>query len=576
MGAVYVYEGNAEDTLDIGLVGELMPTECIFEEIRNGMSQITMTHPMDPYGKWKALRTGRLLKAPVPVRTTPEIIMDDQDAPVRVTITETWRIKPAAAKEDRCLYKKATGSKKGKKLVPLGSQVVVVQMKENRYKCKTKVGTGWVNISGLEYVLSNPALPDTNAGIETVADVVKVVDQLFRIVKVEEGIDSVDVTARHIFYDLHNVTTIFKAAGATSAGAALKGISDGAVMPHEFEFYTDTADTRSALQWVRLPIDKALLDPDEGLAARWNLMLVRDDYEVYLLRSLNTDRGAVIEYGSNMLDITMCYDDSATVTRLMPIGEDKKGNAILLPEKFVDSPKIGDYPVIRQDVLDCRSTCSMKNGLTLAQVYAEMRRLAALEFSENHIDDVKLSATVRFVNLGDTEEFPQYRGLDRAYTYDTVTFIREDAGINLKADVQRMKWDVIGGPDGEGRILEIDVSNVRKGSASRRIPSWQLQGGIDGTKLKEQSVGSSAIADGAVTDQQLADEAVTGPKIANLAIGTAHIQLRSTGRRLRTFPRTSRTLQRRRSPPRTSRRPISIGRTSQRWPRRWPRSQRHR
>ena len=73
MSDIYVFSSNEDnnDYSTMGLVGALEPTECKFEETANGDSLVTMTHPIDEFGKYTALVRDNILVIPVPVRTTP-------------------------------------------------------------------------------------------------------------------------------------------------------------------------------------------------------------------------------------------------------------------------------------------------------------------------------------------------------------------------------------------------------------------------------------------------------------------------------------------------------------------------
>ena len=75
MSDIYVFSSSEEsnDYDSMGLVGALVPTECTFEETANGESIVTLTHPIDEFGRYAALERGNILVLPVPVRTTPEI-----------------------------------------------------------------------------------------------------------------------------------------------------------------------------------------------------------------------------------------------------------------------------------------------------------------------------------------------------------------------------------------------------------------------------------------------------------------------------------------------------------------------
>ena len=76
---VYVYPQNCTDFRGTGLVGDLMPTEGIFHEEKNGISEVIIKMPYDEYEKWKACQVGNIIKAEVPVRVPP-VIEDDEYA----------------------------------------------------------------------------------------------------------------------------------------------------------------------------------------------------------------------------------------------------------------------------------------------------------------------------------------------------------------------------------------------------------------------------------------------------------------------------------------------------------------
>lgn len=71
MVEICVYDKLADDFSDTGLCGALVPTSCKFEEVAKGLSQITLVHPYDEWDKWKALKVGNIITAPVPVIITP-------------------------------------------------------------------------------------------------------------------------------------------------------------------------------------------------------------------------------------------------------------------------------------------------------------------------------------------------------------------------------------------------------------------------------------------------------------------------------------------------------------------------
>jgi len=71
---ILIYEQGFEDFSTMGL-GEVRPASCIVHEEQGGAYELDMDHPMDESGRWDLLRNGRVLRVPVPAKTTPHIQM---------------------------------------------------------------------------------------------------------------------------------------------------------------------------------------------------------------------------------------------------------------------------------------------------------------------------------------------------------------------------------------------------------------------------------------------------------------------------------------------------------------------
>ena len=63
---------NSMDALRVG-EGILTPTDCVITEEAGGAYQLSLTHPIDPAGKWKLLTPFCLIVAPIPRTSTPFI-----------------------------------------------------------------------------------------------------------------------------------------------------------------------------------------------------------------------------------------------------------------------------------------------------------------------------------------------------------------------------------------------------------------------------------------------------------------------------------------------------------------------
>jgi hypothetical protein len=137
---------------------------------------------------------------------------------------------------------------------------------------------------------------------------------------------------------------------------------------------------------------------------------VRNNADFYLLDNDDPpDRGYEIVYGKNMTGISWSKSTDGVVTRIVPIGEDADGRRMLLPEQWIDSPHIGEYPVIHTGTLtvsDAKEVVVEESDdedvpasdiepFTKEECYELMRQAAADEFAK--------AAFVRVVNklIGD-------------------------------------------------------------------------------------------------------------------------------------------------------------------------------
>ena len=103
--SIWIYEQGHEDFSTNGL-GSLIPARCETKEEQNGAYELELDHPIDEDGLFSLLKTGRVIKVPVPAQTTPLIRMP------AMTSYEVWEVISAAK-----VYTKITST--------LGSTVTV-------------------------------------------------------------------------------------------------------------------------------------------------------------------------------------------------------------------------------------------------------------------------------------------------------------------------------------------------------------------------------------------------------------------------------------------------------------------
>ena len=522
MSDIYVFGPNDADNdySSFGLVGAILPTEATFDEAGNGNSSVSITCPIDEFGRYASLVKGNILLCPVPVRTTPEI----QNGSC-VTTVWTYKVKPLdqlTSKKQRTLYKKQKGSSR-LKIMNAGDIVTVVLKptsssgSEERWKVKSKYGTGWIIPDGFELITEKKIDNNANA-IQEVQSPWSVQPQRFRIYEVEKTIDEVTVQARHISYDLlYNLTT-YKSDESVTLQTALDGVLNNCVnSDHGFTAYTNVANEQAGLAYDgKNPID-AMLDPEEGLCAKYKVNLIRDNDELFFLNDPGMNRGVKIAYGKNMTGVTYTQSDDQVSTRIMPVGENKDGTPLYLSdnpsERFVDSNNINNYPVIHVYRLDC-DNCKVgqkdSNGskVTVAVARARMRKQAE-DLLKTGVDNPTIKMEVEFVNLGDTEEYNQFKNLENCFLYYYLIIQHGKQDINVTAQIQEIEWDIL-----TDTMKKVTIGTVGETLANMGITTWQIPVGFSGSKIANGTLGGGALREDAIATRHLQADSVNASVIA--------------------------------------------------------------
>ena len=372
-----------------------------------------------------------------------------------------------------------------------------------------KMVSGWVSKSTLDAMnVSQVSIPANFAGLDAVAVPTRLEDQLFDITEVVENEDYVEVTAQHIFYRQYKDYTLWKPEENTnySCAAANRNVMSNAVSDVGFHVATDCTDQKpgSELDFERKSIVEAFLDPENGICKKFGLSLIRDNDSFYCLKEVGYNRGIVIQDGKNMLGVERNEKTDNTVTRVAPYGKDSSGKIVWLNHngsKYIDSTHINDYPVPYLELYDTGLQIG-KDGVTAQNIQAKLLEAGQKRFSEDHIDLPEVNMRVEFLSLGDTEEYAQYRDLDKVYLYDIITIKDTVRGYNYSAQVIGVEHDIL-----TGMLLSVTIGTITEADASRKIAVWQVPE-INGENIRLQSIMAGAFAPGAINSDDLATGAV--------------------------------------------------------------------
>jgi phage minor structural protein len=164
--------------------------------------------------------------------------------------------------------------------------------------------------------------------------------QLFRIKSIEKNFKTITIYAIHIFYDLTDNFIEDTAPQNLNCYNFTTWILDKTTFKHNFTVYSDITSLASARYVRRNPVECIMGDIDNSIINIFGAELERDNFNIRLLKQRGSDNHVKLLIGKNIKDITISVDVSSLYTKILPIGYD----GLMLPEKYIDSPLINNYP----------------------------------------------------------------------------------------------------------------------------------------------------------------------------------------------------------------------------------------
>lgn len=526
--AICIYPPTATDFANNGL-GILTPLECKISEEAAGKYELELVHPIDDTLRWAQIQCGCIIRAPAPVRESPlyeitEEITEGESITVMRKIYKANTRHMYLRKEPKTDTQKLTS-------LPVGAQVVLLEhMDGEKWAQVAKVDGGQVGycpFNGLTYVREQQeVISQANVIGQRVVELRQSREQLFRIYSVEKDTDAATVTAKamHIFYDLRgNIIDGEYAPEDAEAAAVVAEIGAKLLNDNPFTIHAERISGKITADYgFKTPVE-ALLDPDEGIAAQTGCICVRDNYDVFLLPDDVRDMGVTIRRGKNLVGVTVSTDDSDVVTRIIPVGKNKDGDPLYIDSKYVDSPRIADYPFpraqrIEYDVSVGNPTEDDGNVFnTDAEAKAELVRLANQDF-DNGCDLPTYGMDVDFVLLENTEEYQNYASLQAVHLYDTVTVIDEMIGVKSRVRATGYTWDAL--TEQYESVTLGELQDVQQTVYSYNLPDK----GISGNKISNNTMPGAAMRNASIEYAKISVAAINQLSAQAITALTARIQ----------------------------------------------------
>ena len=368
-------------------------------------------------------------------------------------------------------------------------------------------------------------------------------EQLFRIKRKEKTETGVTAYAEPIFMDTKEECFLQDIRPTDKTG---QEALDLMLAPNgKYSAKSDITARSTAYYEYKNFIEALNSNEDNSFINRWGGEIFFDNYEVIVNKKQGNDYGVQILYGKNIKKdgIQEEIDTREVVTRIFP----KAYNGYKSTNP-VDSELINKYPTVKIatmtfDDVKMQQDASEEdraNGVIICKTQKELDK--ALEEKcrqqyENGIDKPKLSMSVEIVLLENTEEYREYKELEKVGLGDTVHCKHSKLGITTDARVIELEYDCL-----KKKTTQVELGDYKYNyfnnvtSAANRIDNAirpdgtvvgeQIQGLIDGVKAQMRAQSSAARKSNvrAVLFEDLDEQS---PTYGALCLGTMGFQIAS-------------------------------------------------
>lgn len=271
--------------------------------------------------------------------------------------------------------------------------------------------------------------------------------QYFRLDKVSPIRLGEPVTASgwHISYDLASDIILNRAWDAKNGTEALSGILAAGISETRFTGSSNITNITN-MHIVRSSILAAILNTDQPncFLNRWGGEIFRDNFVLDVNSSIGADNGVYIRYAKNLTGLTVEEDASEVATRIIPSCLSADDVPILLPEVYIDSSRISEYPLPRvrtvhfSDIKIGQEVDGVIPYPDTTQTFQEMWRRVG-ELYASGADLPKLTIEVNFIDLAQTEEFKNFAVLETVNLGDIIHV--DYKGTIFSERVVSYEWD---------------------------------------------------------------------------------------------------------------------------------------
>lgn len=278
--------------------------------------------------------------------------------------------------------------------------------------------------------------------------------QLFRINAINKTLSgNVTLTCNHISYDLKKVAVgPFSATGIQNV---LTEIGRKTIGTTPFTIVTDIVNTTSKFKLeepknyreVLGGTEGSLLDVFSGPGGYCEFEF--DNLVTHVWAHRGEDRGVVIEYGKNLIDITQDYDVSSVYTHI--VGYCKKDNTVIVG----DIVQVTPVQIPKTFIVDLTDKLEENETPTVARV----TQLTKEYVNQNDITVPNIDITISMRSLRNTDQYDILRELETIHLCDYVTVRVPFIGIETLVEVIELDYD----------MLNEEISSITLGNSTKSL-----------------------------------------------------------------------------------------------------------
>ncbi len=266
-------------------------------------------------------------------------------------------------------------------------------------------------------------------------------EQAFRIGNVTTTRRKITAKCPHIFYDANNYLIADSNVVNKNCNDALDHLNSATDNTSPFTTLSDIQSINS-FRCVR----KSLAEAINVVLERWGGHLVRDNWDVSIMNTIGKDNGVTIQYKKNLKEITVDYDWSEVVTKLMPVGKD----GLLLEDLYVSSDVQYDIPFTK--------TVSFEQDISEDDFKDDDGNVNEQAYHQALLDDLRVQGQAYVdANCIPKVNYTLKANMEKITDVgDIVEVLDERLGINLMTAVLSFVYDCI-----LDKYIEIEFGNAQ-------------------------------------------------------------------------------------------------------------------